>query len=80
MNAGGNATRNVLFESVTGEVMIQNQCNWNVCGIHYDVIARKTLNSQTNVDWGHGHPMSLGVQHTFSNSSGGGPGVKSDSL
>ena len=40
-NIGGNSTKRVLYESVSGEVMLQNQDNMNVCIILYGIIARK---------------------------------------
>ena len=49
---GGNSTRRVLRESVSGEVMLHNQDNMNVRVILYDIIARKNLDSQTNLTWG----------------------------
>ena len=48
----GNATRKVLFESVSVEIMLQNQCYMNVCVIRYDIIARKNLDSQSAIAWG----------------------------
>ena len=51
-SVGGNTTRKVLFELVSGEVMIQNQCNLNVRVIHYDDIARKNLDSHSSAGWG----------------------------
>ena len=49
-------SRKVLFESVT----LQNQCNMNIHVILYDIIARKNLDSQTNISWVHGHRPKLG--------------------
>ena len=49
---GGNVTKRVLFESVSGEIMLQNQCTMNVRVILYDIIARKNLDSQTALTWG----------------------------
>ena len=49
---GGNSTRKVLMESVTGETMLQNQCNMNVNVIIYDIIARQDINSETALNWG----------------------------
>ena len=36
---GGNSTKRVLFKSVSGETLLQNQCNMNVQIILYDIIA-----------------------------------------
>ena len=36
---GGNIARKMLLESVSGEVLLQNQSNMNTCVILYDVIA-----------------------------------------
>ena len=55
---GGNGTRKVLMESVTGETMLQNQCNMNVCVILYDIIARQDMVSETTLTWG---PWALNI-------------------
>ena len=49
---GGNVTRKFLLESVSGEVMLQNQCNMNFRVILYDIIARRNIDSQTSLNWG----------------------------
>ena len=49
---GGNSTKRVLFESVSGETLLQNQCNMNVQIILYDIIAQRSLDSQTNLNFG----------------------------
>ena len=48
-SVGGNSTRKVLYQSVSGEVMLHNQDNMNVRVIPYDIIARKNLDSQINL-------------------------------
>ena len=53
---GGNVTRKALLESVTGEVMLQNQCNMNVRVILYDIIARQDMFSETSLTWGNWAP------------------------
>ena len=53
---GGNVTKKILFESVAGETLLQNQCTMNVRVILYDVIARKNLDSQTAITWGNWSP------------------------
>ena len=53
---GGNATRRTLLETVSGETMLQNQCNVNVRVILYDIICRRDLDSQTAISWGPTNP------------------------
>ena len=45
---GGNSTRKFLSESVSFEVMLQNQGDKNVHFIVYDTIAQKNFDSHTN--------------------------------
>ena len=40
------------MESVTGETMLQNQCNVNVHVILYNIITRQDINSETALNWG----------------------------
>ena len=49
---GGNVTRKYLLESVSGEIMLQNQTNMNTRVILYDIIARRTIDSQTALNTG----------------------------
>ena len=52
---GGNSTKRVLFESVSGETMLQNQCSTNVRVIIYDIIARKNWTLKHLLPGVHGH-------------------------
>ena len=49
---GGNVTRKFLLESVSGEVMLQNQTNMNTRVVLYDIIARRSVDSQTSLNVG----------------------------
>ena len=49
---GTNSTQNIHLESVSGEVMLQNQANMNIRVVLYNIIARRSLDSQTAITWG----------------------------